>query len=49
MIKFTFNVLTGLSDVAAEENPKARNWGRHFELPMILLIFPMLLNVSASV
>ena len=32
-----FNMLTGLSGVAADENPTAMRWAHRFELPMILL------------
>lgn len=31
------NVLIGLPGVADDERPVARRWGRHFDLPMILL------------
>lgn len=39
-----FNILTGLSGVAADERPAARRWASHFELPMILLAIWMLVE-----
>jgi voltage-gated potassium channel len=39
-----FNLLTGLSGVAADENIAARRWARRFELPMIVLAIWMLIE-----
>ncbi|MDB4575666.1 potassium channel family protein [bacterium] len=39
-----FNLLTGLSGVAADENIAARRWARRFEFPMILLAIWMLIE-----
>jgi voltage-gated potassium channel len=39
-----FSVLTGLSGVAADENPAAKRWARRFEAPMILLAVWMLVE-----
>ena len=38
------SVLTGLSGVAADENPAAKRWARRFELPMIMLAIWMLIE-----
>mgnify|MGYP001097219141 CR=1 FL=1 len=39
-----FHLITGLSGVAEDENPRAKRWGKHFEVPMILLAIWILIK-----
>jgi voltage-gated potassium channel len=44
MTSHIFNLLIGLSGVAADERPAARRWAGRFELPMILLAIWVLIE-----
>lgn len=43
MLKVTFSQLIGMAGVAADETPRARQWARHFEAPMIVIALWLLM------